>query len=91
MPMCGKVGGSLVGPGIDLGPGIPNVLVEGMPISVVGDMVAPHGEPPHSSPVLVNGSATVIAGGRPVTLQAISKASCGHSMITGAPTVQIGA
>ena len=48
MPMCGKVGGSLVGPGIDLGPGVPNILVEGQPISVIGDLVAPHGEPPHS-------------------------------------------
>ena len=91
MPMCGKVGASLVGPGVVLGPGFPTVIVEGSPVSVVGDLVAPHGEPPHSSPVLVNGSATVFAGGRPVTLQAVSKASCGHSMLTGAPTVQIGA
>jgi len=91
MPMCGKVGGSLVGPGVDLGPGVPNILVEGQPISVIGDLVAPHGEPPHSSPTIITGSGTVLASGRPVAVQGISFASCGHSMITGAATVQIGA
>ena len=35
--------------GIITGPGNPRVTVEGAPISVAGDSIAGHGEPPHSS------------------------------------------
>ena len=90
MPLVGKVSFSLVGTGLDIGPGVPNILVEGQPISVVGDLVAPHGKPPHVVASIVSGSSTVLAAGRPITATSLSKATCGHSMVTGAPTVQVG-
>ena len=90
MAGIGKVGSSLVGPGVDIGPGVPNVLVEAVPVSVVGDKVAPHGEPPHTAAVILSGSATVFAGGRPVTAVGLSTASCAHTMVVGAATVIVG-
>jgi|TARA_R110001606_G_scaffold398378_1_gene577281 uncharacterized Zn-binding protein involved in type VI secretion len=90
MAGVGKVGSSLVGPGVDIGPGIPNILVEMQPISVVGDLVAPHGEPPHTAATILSGSATVLAMGRPVTAVGLSTASCAHTMVVGAATVIVG-
>lgn len=88
MPGVAKVGASIVGTGIVLGPGAPTVLVEGLPISCVGDAASPHGDAPHTSPTIVSGSATVFAGGRPVAIQGQSIASCAHPVATGAVTVQ---
>lgn len=89
MPQLGLVGRSLVGPGIDLGPGAPTVLAEGLPVSTVGDKVSPHGAPPHIAPIIINGSSTVFANGKPVVVQGLSKASCAHPVNTGAATVQV--
>lgn len=89
MPALGLVGRSLVGPGIDLGPGAPTVFAEGTIVSTVGDRVSPHGEPPHISPTIVTGSATVFANGKPVVVQGLSIASCSHVVNTGAATVQV--
>jgi uncharacterized Zn-binding protein involved in type VI secretion len=69
--------------------GAPSVLVEGKPISLVGDQVAPHGEPPHSSSFVVNGSASVFAEGRPITLVG-SGTTCGHPITFGSATVFAG-
>jgi uncharacterized Zn-binding protein involved in type VI secretion len=74
--------------GVITGPGVPTVLVNGSPISVVGDTVAAHGDPPHTQPTIVSGSATVRAGGKPVTVQSVSTASCGHPVFTGSTNVQ---
>ena len=82
MAGVGKVGSSLVGPGVDIGPGIPNILV--------GDLVAPHGEPPHTAATILSGSATVLAMGRPVTAVGLSTASCAHTMVVVAATVIVG-
>ena len=89
MPQIGLVGRSLVGPGTDIGPGAATVFAEGTPVSLVGDRVTPHGKPPHTSPVIVNGSGTVFAEGKPVVVQGLSKASCAHAVNTGAATVQV--
>jgi uncharacterized Zn-binding protein involved in type VI secretion len=89
MPQLGLAGKSLVGPGTDLGPGAPTVFAEGVPVSVVGDLVSPHGEPPHTSPTIANGSATVFANGKPVVVQGLSKATCAHAVTTGAVTVNV--
>ena len=49
--------------GTILGPGIPSVIVNGVPISVIGDAIAPHGDPPHSpAPTTANPSNNVVAG-----------------------------
>jgi uncharacterized Zn-binding protein involved in type VI secretion len=84
----GQVGVSIVGGGIITGPGIPNILVEGQPISVIGDTVAPHGEAPHTNPTMITGSSTVKAGGRRICIEQISTATCNHPQSTGAPTVK---
>jgi uncharacterized Zn-binding protein involved in type VI secretion len=73
--------------GLITGPGVPTVLVNGAPISVVGDTVEAHGEPPHNKSIIASGSATVFAGGRNITVQSISLSSCGHPVFTGSPNV----
>lgn len=77
------------------GPGVPNVLIGGMPASVVGDLVS--GAACMGS--IVMGSATVLIGGRPaarVTSQVTgANPATGVPVSTvvgppGAPTVLIG-
>lgn len=77
----------MVGTGVILGPGATTVLIEGSPASTVLDTVAPHGEPPHTNPVIVTGAATVLAQGKPLTVLGTSIATCGHPATTGSFTV----
>lgn len=65
-----------------------SVFVEGKPAIVKGDKVTGHGEPPHSSPVMVEGSPSVLIGGVPAC-RAGDKASCRHRA-TGSSTVNFG-
>lgn len=89
MAGAGKTGASLAG-GVIIGPGAPSVLVEGTPVSTIGDLVVGHGPNPHIGATVVSGSATVFAEGRPVTVEGLSVATCAHGVTLGAPTVQIG-
>lgn len=73
------VGGPIVGPGV------PNVLIGGLPAAVVGDMAICVG-PPDS---IVMGSATVMIGGRPAARLGDETAH-GGSIVVGLPTVEIG-
>jgi uncharacterized Zn-binding protein involved in type VI secretion len=73
------VGGPIVGPGV------PTVLVGGLPASVVGDMLTCVG-PPDS---LVKGSATVMIGGRPAARIGDTTAH-GGNIVLGCFTVMIG-
>ncbi|MGM9491141.1 PAAR domain-containing protein [Ideonella sp. YS5] len=68
-----------------LGPGVPTVLIGGLPAAVVGDLAACVG------PVdtVVTGSATVMIGGRPAARLG-DATSHGGSLATGWPTVSIG-
>ena len=73
--------------GVILGPGAPTVFADSKTVSLIGDAVAPHGEAPHSSPILVsNGAQTVFADGGVPSKQG-TVASCGHSVSSGSPTV----
>lgn len=67
------------------GPGVPTVLIGGMPAAVVGDLVVCTG-PPDS---IVMGSATVMIGGKPAARMGDSTAH-GGSIVVGLPTVMIG-
>lgn len=67
------------------GPGIPTVLIGGMPAACVGDMLVCTGPPD----VIVKGSATVLIGGKPAARLGDSTAH-GGSIIAGLPTVMIG-
>lgn len=67
------------------GPGVPTVLIGGLPAAVVGDMAICAG-PPDS---IVKGSATVLIGSRPAARVGDSTAH-GGSIVVGCPTVMIG-
>ena len=79
VPPIPHVGGPI------LGPGVPTVLVAGLPAAVVGDMALCVG-PPDS---LVKGSTTVLIGGMPAARMGDSTAH-GGEIVLGAPTVEIG-
>ena len=89
MPAIGLVGRSIVGTGIDVGPGSPTVMCEGSPVSLIGDKVTPHGKPPHTAAIIITGSQTVLIDGRPPAVQGLSVATCAHVVVTGAFTVDI--
>ena len=77
MPGVSRVGVDSAG-GTILGPGVASVIVNGSPVSVIGDSVAGHGTGPHAGPVMVGGSGTVFAGGIGV-VRAGDAASCGDT------------
>jgi uncharacterized Zn-binding protein involved in type VI secretion len=68
-----------------LPPGVPTVLIAGLPAAVVGDMATCVG-PPDS---LIKGSSTVMIGGRPAVRMGDQTAH-GGVVVGGAPTVLIG-
>ena len=73
------VGGPVVGPGV------PTVLIGGMPAAVVGDLCTCVGPPD----AIVKGSATVMIGGRPAARMGDSTAH-GGVIALGLPTVMVG-
>lgn len=79
LPPIPHVGGPVIGPGV------PNVLIEGIPAAVVGDMCVCVGPPD----TIVNGSTTVMISGRPAARMGDTTAH-GGSIVLGAQTVIIG-
>ena len=79
VPPIPHVGGPVTGPGV------PTVLIAGMPAAVLGDMCVCVG-PPDS---IVKGSATVMISGRPAARMGDTTAH-GGAIVLGAPTVMIG-
>ena len=76
--------------GTILGPGIPTVLIGGVPASVMGDMCTP---PPGTSapPSPINtGSTTVLIGGKPAARAGVDMSSTGAAAAIGELTVIIG-
>ncbi len=73
------VGGPIVGPGV------PTVLIAGLPAAVVGDSATCVGPPD----TIVKGSATVMISGRPAARLG-DQTSHGGAIVLGAPTVMIG-
>lgn len=67
------------------GPGIPTVMIAGMPAAVLGDMCVCTGPPD----TIIKGSATVMIGGKPAARLGDSTAH-GGTITLGAPTVMIG-
>lgn len=78
--------------GIIAGPGVPTVLIGGMPAAVAGDMhicaLPPVSHQPTASPFPM-GSATVLINGRPA-LRTTDACICGAMAVVGMPTVLIG-
>lgn len=67
------------------GPGVPTVLIGGLPAAVMGDMCVCVG-PPDS---IVKGSATVLIGKKPAARMGDTCAH-GGAIVLGCPTVLIG-
>jgi uncharacterized Zn-binding protein involved in type VI secretion len=92
MPFAARVGDVSTHGGTIVGPGVPMVLIAGMPAAVVGDMhvcsLPPTGHQPTASP-FPSGSATVLVSGRPA-LRTTDTCVCGAMAAVGAPTVTIG-
>jgi uncharacterized Zn-binding protein involved in type VI secretion len=79
LPPVPHVGGPVIGPGV------PTVLIGGMPAAVVGDSCTCVGPPD----VIVKGSATVLISGRPAARMGDTTAH-GGSIVLGCLTVLIG-
>lgn len=92
MPSAARIADITLHGGTIAGPGVPTVLIGGMPAAVAGDMhvcaLPPSGHQPTVSAFLV-GSATVLIGGRPA-LRVGDPCACGAAAAVGLPTVQIG-
>jgi len=91
MPAAARVGDLSNHGGTITGPGVPTVLIGGMPAAVAGDMHAcvlpPNSHQPTVSPFPM-GSTTVMIAGRPA-LRVGDTCLCGASAAVGSPTVMI--
>lgn len=79
VPPIPHVGGPIIGPGM------PTVLIGGMPAAVLGDMCTCVGPP---APIVM-GSPTVLIGGRPAARMG-DPTGHGGTIVIGFPTVLIG-
>lgn len=92
MPPAARVGDPTGHPGVVGGPGVPTVLIGGMPAATVGDshVCSFPGTPPHPpSTLLPPGCPTVLIGGRPAARMG-DLSACGAPIVAGCPTVLIG-
>ncbi len=92
MPAAARMGDISTHGGTIVGPGVPTVLIGGMPAAVALDnhvcALPPTGHQPTVSPFPM-GSTTVLIGGKPA-LRTSDTCLCGAAAAVGAPTVQIG-
>jgi uncharacterized Zn-binding protein involved in type VI secretion len=92
MPFAARVGDPTGHPGVIAGPGVPTVLIGGMPAAVVGDnhicSMPPVAGPHPPSPIAL-GSFTVLAGGKPMA-RVGDIAGCGAPIVMGCPLVEVG-
>jgi len=92
MPPAARVGDPAAHPGTIAGPGVPTVLLGGMPAATMGTLhtcAMPPLAGPHPPSPIVNGSATVLIGGMPAA-RIGDMAGCGSTIVSGAFTVIIG-
>jgi uncharacterized Zn-binding protein involved in type VI secretion len=92
MPFAARVGDPTGHPGVIAGPGVPTVLVGGMPAAVQGDnhiCSMPPLAGPHPPTPIALGSLTVLAGGRPMARMG-DMSGCGAPIIMGFPLVEVG-
>jgi uncharacterized Zn-binding protein involved in type VI secretion len=92
MPPAARVGDVTTHGGTVVGPGVPTVLIGGMPAAVATDMhvcpLPPIVHQPTVSPFPI-GSTTVLVGGKPA-LRVGDTCICGAAVAVGAPTVVLG-
>ena len=94
MAAAARVGDVTTHGGAITGPGVPTVLIGGMPAAVACDLhicaIVPTPAMPHlTSSAFVAGSTTVLIGGKPA-LRITDICLCGANAAAGCPTVIIG-
>lgn len=91
MPPAARITDPTGHPGTIAGPGVPTVLIGGLPAAVMGDTHTCAFPPPASHPPtpIAIGSATVLIGGRPAARMG-DFAGCGAPIMAGAFNVLIG-
>jgi uncharacterized Zn-binding protein involved in type VI secretion len=92
MPPAARVTDPTGHPGVVAGPGVPTVLIGGLPAAVAGDLhtcALPPTAGPHPPSPFPAGSFTVLIGARPA-LRVGDMAGCGAPIIMGAFNVLIG-
>ena len=91
MPFAARIGDPSAHPGAITGPGVPTVLIGGMPAAVAGDLHACSFPPPpvHPPSPMTKGSLTVLIGGRPA-IRTGDMSGCGAPILMGLLTVEIG-
>lgn len=87
MPGISRVGVDKAG-GLVVGNLAPTVFVNGSPIVVIGAQIQGHGNGPHASPTMAEGSTDVFAHGIGICKTG-DVASCGHA-ISGSENVLTG-
>lgn len=92
MPPAARITDVSTHGGTIVGPGVPTVLIEGVPAAVAGDthtcVLPPQSHAPTVSPFPL-GSTSVLIGGKPA-LRVGDTCICGAGAAVGAPTVMIG-
>lgn len=92
MPPAARVSDQTSHPGIVAGPGVPTVLINGLPAAVITDLhtcLMPPLAGPHPTAPFATASSTVMIGGRPA-LRMGDLSACGAVIISGAFTALIG-
>lgn len=92
MPPLARIAAPSSHGGTVVGPGVPTVLVEGLPVAVLTDLHAcalPPPAGPHPATPFLTGSFSVLVGGLPV-LRMGDTAGCGATILLGALTVEVG-
>ena len=92
MPNAARVTDVTTHGGTIVGPGVPTVLIGGMPAAVATDnhiCVIPPNTPHLTASIFPMGSATVLIGGK-FALRISDVCLCGAAAAIGEPTVQIG-
>ena len=87
MPAAARVGDPTGHPGAIGPPGVPTVLIGGLPAATVGTPHICSFHPP--STILPPGCPTVLIGGRPAARMG-DLSGCGAPIVAGAPNVLIG-
>ena len=92
MPPAARSTDPTAHPGMMAGPGVPTVLIGGMPAAVIGDnhsCAMPPVAGPHPPTPDAKASATVLIGGKPVARMG-DMSACSAPIVMGMFTVLIG-
>lgn len=92
MPPAARVGDATAHPGVISPPGVPTVLIGGMPAATVGSIHICSFPPPAvhpPTPIAPPGCPTVLIGGLPAA-RVGDMSACGAPIVVGCFTVMIG-